>query len=217
MSLNKIINARKLVDFIENEVDLALIPCNICPYYNHIGALFTDIILQAGLNYKSVVSPRVNRVFLNYPSANTVSGFYQLIQINGLENIILWKNDIKLNRMMNLIYFSLENEVNTSLDLKIFLLDQNNRSSFLGINGVGNKTYDYLLKLMNVDTVAVDRHIFSFLEKAGIDPVDYAHSKSVVEYAADIMNISRRSIDYSIWTYMAYDNKIKSPQLLLDI
>jgi endonuclease III len=216
MALTKIRDARKLVDFIENDTTFELIPSNFCPYHNHIAALFTDIVLQAGLNYKNIVAPRVKRVFNNYPDCETVQEFYDLILEEGLEDIILWKNDVKLNRIYDLIQFCFSNQINTSQELKRYLLNPENKSSFLNIKGFGNKTYDYLLKLLNVDTIAVDRHIFSFLDKAGIFTKDYTYTKNVVETAADLMDISRRSIDYSIWSYMAYENKKNSPQAILE-
>lgn len=216
MNIEKLIHARKLIDYIENEIKLELIPSNNCPYDNHIGALFTDIILQAGLNYKYIVSPRVNNLYHNYPEANTVKNFFNLIEADGLENIIQWKHEIKLKRIIDLINFCLKNEIDSTEELKFFLLQEDNKKEFLTINGIGSKTYDYLLKLMNVDTIAVDRHIFSFLEKAGIEARDYHFSKGIVEFAADIMNVSRRSIDYSIWTYMAYTEKKESNQTVLE-
>lgn len=217
MALTKIKDARKLVDFIENDTTFQLIPSNSCPYHNHIAALFTDIVLQAGLNYKHIVAPRVMRVYHNYPQCLTVQEFYDLILEEGLEDIIMWKNEIKLNRIYDLIQFCLSKEINTSQELKSFLLNHENKTSFLNIKGFGNKTYDYLLKLLNVDTIAVDRHIFSFLDKAGIFTKDYIYTKDVVETAADLMDISRRSIDYSIWSYMAYENKKNSVQGILEL
>lgn len=217
MSVSKIIDARKLVDFIEKNGALQLIESNFCHYSNHIPALFTDIVLQAGLNYKSVVAPRVKKVLVNYPNCKTVNDFCQLLDYEILENIISWKNEIKLTRMRNLLNFCLDNSINTSDDLRLFLLNKDNKCAFLDLKGFGDKTYDYLLKLLNVDTVAVDRHIYNFLDIAGIDAVDYNYSKSIVEIAADLMDISRRSVDYSIWFHMAYENKKSNPQTLLEL
>ncbi len=214
-----VFEARKLADFIDNLDSFKTIYVHQEFCYYHIGALFVDITLQAGLNYNSVVKPRVQRVLLNYPEADTSLRFHELIENHGLENIIRWKNHIKINRLKRLVTFALENNINTCVDFKIFLMDNKNREEFLKLNGVGPKTVDYTLKLLNFDTVAVDRHIYSFVEKAEIRTKNYAFTKKVVEYAADFLQISRSTMDYSIWKYMsenAANDEINKSQLQLN-
>jgi len=212
--------ARKLANFIAglDSFETLHIKEEFC--YQHIGALFVDITLQAGLNYNSVVKPRVQRVLLNYPEADTAQRFHLLIENHGLQQVIKWKSDIKINRLKRLVYFALDNKINTCVDFKIFLMDNKNREEFLKLNGVGPKTVDYTLKLLNFDTVAVDRHIYSFVEMAAIKAESYAFTKKVVEYAADFLQISRSSMDYSIWRYMSNNKKLNiknNSQLRLEI
>lgn len=214
MEHSTIVVARKLANYIQEHSDLLLINPKKCPYSDHIGALFTDIILQSGLNYNTIVAPRVNHVLLTYPQAFSVENFSLVIESNGMENVLKWKHSIKLNRMNLLLEFCKKNNINTSYEIKNFLLIKDNQRNFLKINGIGDKTLDYLLKLLNIETVAVDRHIFSFVEKAGIDSKDYTFVKRVVEYAADIMDIPRRTIDYSIWSYMS--NLSQNKQLTIN-
>ena len=52
-------NAQKLAEYILTGSEFEVCDPTPCPYNNHIGALFTDIILQAGVNYATVVHPRV--------------------------------------------------------------------------------------------------------------------------------------------------------------
>jgi hypothetical protein len=195
--------ARKLADFISNLDEFKRYDVANEFSYTHIGALFTDIVLQAGVNYTTVVRPRVNQVLVNYPEAYTVKKFQEVVEREGLETIINWKHDVKIERIKRLINFCLENEINSCADLKIYLLKKNNQEKLLEINGVGPKTLDYLLKLLNFDTVAVDRHIYSFVEMAEIDAKGYHPTKKIVEYAADFLEVSRASIDYSIWKFMS--------------
>ena len=68
-------NALRLKRYIDSIDSFQFIEPEVCPYRDHIGALFTDAILQAGVNYRSVVRPRVERVLFNFPEANTVSSF----------------------------------------------------------------------------------------------------------------------------------------------
>jgi thermostable 8-oxoguanine DNA glycosylase len=150
-----------------------------------------------------------------YPIAFSVENFFSTINEYGIENVLQWNHAVKLQRMIDLLHFCRQNNLNTSVDVQHFLLTYSNQILFLSINGIGYKTLDYLLKLMNIETVAVDRHIYSFVEKAGIISKDYLFVKTVVEYAADLMGVSRRSIDYSIWSYMSNESSSKSKQLSL--
>lgn len=195
--------AQKLVEYILTSSEFEVCDPIPCPYREHVGALFTDIILQAGVNYSTVVRPRVISILEQYPQAYTVSRFYVVLRKHGIEDVLHWRNPVKLRRMYDLLEYCLDNDIQTTSDLKLFLRDFDHVTSFKRIKGIGDKTYDYLLKLMNVDTVAVDRHIFSFVKEAGIDNQNYQEVKAIVEYTADFLGISRRCIDYSIWSHMS--------------
>ncbi|HMJ70360.1 MAG TPA: hypothetical protein VK508_15755 [Cyclobacteriaceae bacterium] len=171
--------------------------------YRHIGALFTNVILQAGLNYRTVVQPRVAKLMTEYPTADTLTGFESAIFNDGIETVIQWKHQDKIDRMTQLISFCKSKSVNTCIDLTLFLQEHSNRDELLEIKGIGPKTLDYLLKLLNFDTVAVDRHIYAFVQQSGLQVAGYQPTKKVVEFAADLLSVSRMSIDYSIWLYMS--------------
>mgnify|MGYP003462303760 CR=1 FL=1 len=207
-------NAQKLAEYIQGCSDFIICEPKPCYYNNHIGALFTDIILQAGVNYDTVVRPRVSSILKEYPQACNVDHFNAILHKFGYENVLRWNNPVKLQRMKNLISFCRDNNIQTANDLVLFLSDAKKASTLKEIKGIGNKTYDYLLKLMNVDTVAVDRHIFSFIKEAGITSHNYQEVKSTVEFAADFLGISRRCIDYSIWSYMSM-KQVKNKQLVI--
>lgn len=200
--------ARQLVNYIECLDTFNIIDIPNKPSYSHIGGLFTDIVLQTGLNYNNIVKPRVLKIINHYPDAYNVKGFSKIIENKGLSELINWKHPTKLQRIINLITFAKINNIDTCNELRVFLTSMVNRSLLLEINGFGPKTLDYALKLLNFDTVAVDRHIASFVKRAGINIQNYYHIKSIVEYAADFMNISRTSIDYSIWRYMSSGEKV---------
>lgn len=204
-----IMDARLLVSYIQENLDFSLQIPEDCHYSNHIGALFTDSILQSGVNYRHVVLPRVCHILKNYPEAYTVTLFHKILDSVGPERVLNWNNRIKINRIYDLIDFCYANNLEEAHQIKSFLIVPENKKRILTIKGIGHKTVDYLLRLLNADTVAVDRHIYSFVEQAGIMSSDYVSVKSVVEYAADIMNVPRRAIDYSIWTYMSDTNHDK--------
>lgn len=205
MNLNTEIN--KLVCYIENHSEFNLVKCNNCFYNNHLGAILADIILQSGLNYKSVVLPRVLNIFINYKQANNLNGINAVIQEIGIEKFLNWKNEIKLNRYKAILCYLEEYDIHTSYQFVEHLNEYKNTEKVLSIHGVGNKTIDYFRKLMHIETIAVDRHIVGFLNKADVNYKNYQGAKRIVEHTADILNVSRRDIDYSIWHYMSERNK----------
>lgn len=201
--MNLAIEARRLADYIQ-ELNLpSEQETRSDNAYTHIGALYTNVILQAGLNYRTVVQPRVMRILREYPNANTVRGFIEVVKKDGIATVINWKHPDKIDRMHRLLDFSTEMAINTCEDLSDFLRNESNHEKFLGVKGIGNKTLDYTLKLLAFDTIAVDRHIYTFVEQAGLSVIDYRTTKKVVEFAADILEVSRSAMDYRIWLYMS--------------
>lgn len=196
-------NALRLKEYIMQISDFELIEPEYCPYSNHVGALFTDAILQAGLNYRSVVWPRVAHVLDTFPFATTVSMFAEVLENYGTANVLHWNSSEKIQRIHGLISFCIDNEIETARQLTRFLEYDDNICKLKEINGIGNKTCDYLKRLLGFDTVAVDRHIRSFVESADILLDDYYDIKEIVEYTADFMELTRRKLDYSIWSYMS--------------
>lgn len=208
-------NALRLKEYISQIDDFKFIEPEYCPYINHVGALFTDTILQAGVNYRSVVWPRVAHVLDTFPYATTVSIFAEILENYGTANVLHWSNAEKIQRMNELIWFCLDHQIETSRQLKEFLRYEKNVSMLKDIHGIGNKTCDYLKRLLGFDIVAVDRHIRSFMESADIFCDDYFDIKEIVEYTADFMDKTRRELDYSIWSYMSRKEK-KVIQLSFD-
>lgn len=208
--MNQNVEVNKLVNYIENHQEFNIIKSNTCFYNTHLGAVLTDIILQAGLNYNTVVFPRVINVFNNFDRASDLNGLTDIINDIGLEKLLNWKNEVKIKRFQSVLEYLKNNSIQTTTELLIHLSYKDNVKNFLSIPGIGNKTIDYFFKLMHLETIAVDRHIIQFLTLANIDFHNYQTAKKIVEYTADILNISRRDIDYSIWHYMSYNSKQSS-------
>lgn len=210
-------SARYLVQYIKSVEDLRLTFGKTKLPYNHIGALFTDIILQAGLNYETVVKPRVDRVLVEYPNATNLLSFRSVIDAHGLKNVIQWKHEIKIERFLALIDFCVKRGINDCYDLKSFLKENDNRILFLSIKGLGPKTLDYTMKLLQFDTIAVDRHIISFIEQAGLKHTSYDYTKKTVEFAADLLDIPRSTLDQTIWDYMSSKRNVSNASSQLRI
>jgi thermostable 8-oxoguanine DNA glycosylase len=171
--------------------------------YNHIGALFVDIVLQSGLNYSTVVRPRVARVLKQFPQSVTISLLEKAIADFGVKYVLNWQNNEKISRLLALIEFAKENNIETEEDFRKFLLVKANIEKFISVKGIGPKTVDYTLKLLAIDSIAVDRHIFNFVNKAGITRRNYYEVRTIVEYAADLLQSPRRKLDTFIWLNMS--------------
>jgi endonuclease III len=103
---------------------------------------------------------------------------------------------------------------NESIDdfhqLRTWLQNPACREKLRAIHGVGPKTVDYLCGLDGLDFIAVDRHIRAFARDAGVTAADYDRLQTVISYAADLLGVSRRHFDASIWTYVS--NQKAGPQ-----
>ncbi len=197
--MNDLILARKLANYINQDERFIYVAPPCCPYGNHMGALLADVILQSGLNYETVVYPRVKHILLNYPEAKTINDIQKIVLTSGYAQFLQWHHQTKINRFHDLLFFFSSQGVNTTSELRQYLQKSDRRMDMLSITGVGNKTYDYLLRLLGFDAVAVDRHVFQYVERVGIFTHDYLQVKSIVECAADLLNIPRRTMDYSLW------------------
>lgn len=169
-----------------------------------MGALLTDAILQAGQKYETVVRPRALRVRDEYPNANTTSAFLNLLDAKGYEEVLQWKDAVKPGRVKRLATFLQEQNVETVEDLRVWVGLPGSRKRLLAINGIGQKTADYIAWLAGIPTVAIDRHIKRFCGLAGIGTRDI---KKAVKEAAEELGVDEGCLDYSIWFYMSNKGK----------
>ena len=195
-------DAKVLADFVANLPRFAYEPRNhAC--YAHMGATICDSILQAGLNYRTVVAPRVRAVLRRWPSANTTTSFWRMLRRFDIRSVIDWRNAEKPRRILELTEFCLERGLETETCLQSWLLDDANADSLRTVRGVGPKTVDYLKMLVGLPAVAVDRHLRTFVSWAGLSLSDYDAISAVVSQAADLLGVHRGSLDHAIWSYVS--------------
>ena len=180
--------------------------------YTHIGAVLADSVLQAGLNYNSVVRPRVQRIISTYPDADSVVHLITLVQSERTCELLDWRHPVKQKRFEDVVMFCNDNNIDDVDDLRSHLMTDDFCSEIQNINGVGPKTVDYMACLVGIDTVAVDRHIRNFAATVGVVQTDYAFLKKAFCFAADLLSISRRDFDAWIWFR---ESNLTKPQLQL--
>ena len=208
-SLEALQAARCIADFaIEEGVKDADIRCR--PTYDHMGAVLADSVLQAGLNYSSVVKPRVQSILESFPHARTVDVLVEVVRHEGSGNFLQWQHKEKIDRFETLISFLVDVEIGSTVDFGEALSDNQFRHDIRQLRGVGPKTVDYMACLVGVDCIAVDRHIKGFAQSAGFAHDNYELLKAVFSFAADLLDMRRREFDAWIWKYQVDKSK---PQL----
>ena len=165
----------------------------------HIGALLCDAILQSGINYRTVVAPRVRRVAKLFSYASCLPEFSDVVLRYGAHFVLMWNHKEKPRRLTVVVELLKSESVRTVAELACWLQDQRNRSRVLELRGFGEKTVDYMGMLAGLDAVAVDRHIQAFLGLAGIAGKDYVDARRIVCFSADLLGVSRASLDRAIW------------------
>jgi endonuclease III len=171
--------------------------------YNHMGAVIVDAVLQAGLNYKNVVEKRVTAVAA-IEAARTTEGFAQLLASRGVETLLSgWRPGRKTRLVQSLTDLLIREDVNTVAEFMDWLQRPDNLSKLSALHGIGPKTVDYLKDLVGIPSVAVDKHLDTFLTNAGIARRSYLEARTLIEGVADRMGVDRSALDHSVWKFMS--------------
>lgn len=191
--------AKQVAEYIDS-LSLEFYEVN-SPVYDHIGAVITDAILQPGMNYYTVVFPRVQYILKTFPQAKTTIDFWEIISFHGSSKILSWSGSVKPKRLENLTTFLIENGVYTVNALNKWLSYELNIEEISKLSGIGPKTTNYLQKLVGLDEIAVDRHLKRFIARSGVNAHNYAETKSIFEETASILGVSCASLDQAIWGF----------------
>ena len=130
---------QRLADFIQSIPQINLEE-TIDFGYIHMGAIITDAILQAGVNYKTVVAPKVQHILDTYPEAATTAGFLSVLDTVGAQRVLGWKDPEKINQIYDLTRFFLEWGLASHDDVREWLLEPENVEKIRSVRGVGPKT-----------------------------------------------------------------------------
>jgi hypothetical protein len=190
--------ARRIADLAKDEgvIGGILIPRATC---DHMGGVLADSVLQAGLNYKTVVRPRVMAILESYPEHDTVSAVFSLTKERKTGEFLNWSHPEKLTRFESLVAFLSDWGIEDTDDLRTALQDVQFCEAIQTVNGIGPKTVDYMACLVGIDSIAVDRHVRTFAKKVGVKNTDYQFLHRSFCYAADLLELPRREFDAWLW------------------
>ena len=193
-------DAHKFADYVSNHPQF-----EICtregPVYDHMGAITADAVLQAGINYRSVVKPRIDFILNEYRRFPTLPDFAAVLQRHGAKKVLRWSHPEKPRRLNALVDLLLLVDISEINDLVGWLEASQNREKLLKIKGIGPKTVDYLSVLVGLPFVAVDRHIRSFVRGAGILASNYEDVRELLIVSAELLNLPVTTLDCSIWNH----------------
>ncbi|NYJ11848.1 hypothetical protein GGI64_002906 [Rhizobium leguminosarum] len=204
-----LIAARRVADYA-TELGAEFENVEVRPAYEHMGALLADSVLQAGLNYTSVVFPRVAAILELFPELDRVSALTKMVLRGETSSFLNWKHPEKVGRFDALVCFMSGTGVEDVVDLRASLRDGAFVEAIREVRGVGPKTVDYMACLVGLDSVAVDRHVRTFAKRVGVMEEDYDFLRSVFCYAADLLSVSRREFDAWVWRREA---SMSAPQM----
>lgn len=209
-----LIAARQVADYAEAEGASGTAQV-LRPSLDHMGAIVADAVLQAGLNYATVVRPRVLTILQDHPTADRVSTLARLVEDRQVVSFLNWEHPTKVERFERLVLFLESNSVETSVDLREQMGRTEFREALKEVNGIGPKTVDYIACLVGLDSIAVDRHVRTFASRAGVQSEDYDFLREVFCSAADLLSVSRRAFDSWVWRRESAAPKFS--QLALDL
>lgn len=171
--------------------------------YGHMGATLTDAVLQAGVRYETVVRPRVHRLLKEYPEAGTSSAFLRLLEDRGPQAVLRWSGGRKAETILTLTRLLVAERVETEDDFRVWIGLPGNLARLRTIKGIKDKTANYIEILLGGQSVAVDRHLFRFLEEAGLPMSSYEEAHHLIRDAAVQLGVSVSLLDHSIWRHMS--------------
>lgn len=197
-AIDILLAARRIADYAKDEGALReqKVPRVTC---EHVGAVLADSVLQAGLNYTTVVRPRVLAILRTYPEMDSVSSLMTLVKEHKTGVFLNWRHHEKVTRFEALVHFLARWNVDRADDLRALLARDEFCHAIQGINGVGPKTVDYMACLVGIDSIAVDRHVRTFAKKVGVENDDYQFLRRSFCCAADLLSVPRREFDAWLW------------------
>lgn len=207
-ALEVLVAARRIADYAKEEGAIRdhKVPRST---YDHMGAILADSVLQAGLNYATVVRPRVLNILRSYPDLDTVTSLADLIDECKTREFLRWSHDEKVGRFEAIVLFLKRYGIEHAQDLRAYLLEEQFRDAIQGIHGVGPKTVDYMACLVGVDSIAVDRHVRTFAKRVGVERDDYYFLRRSFCCAADLLTLPRREFDAWLWRRASSNTQVQ--------
>ncbi len=193
--------SEKLADFVRKLGDEFELYKQIDENYGHIGATIADAVLQANRDYEKIVLPRVTTIRNKWCEATTTSALRELLNTISVCQFLDYRSKERADRFLRVLDLLIAEGIENEDELRCWLQTPDSRKKLRAIKGIGPKTADYFGILVGLADAAVDRHLYAFLDEAGISYKNYGEAKEIINGCADILCIDRARFDHSIWRY----------------
>ena len=187
--------ARKLKDTIAPRPDV--------DRTRHVGAVLADAVLQAGMNYRAFVEPRVTRVERNYPTAASVSGLLELLRTHDASTVLNCAHRRKCRTFGELAQLLAVEGVESAEDLRGWLQGAGARAKLMAVHGVAVKTAAYLRLLVGLESIAIDVHLRGAAEEVGVHGAD-EELEDLFSEAARRAGASLSKLAAALWELGSY-------------
>lgn len=202
--MDTLIKARLVADYVASHWTIeAVAQDSPRPASRNIAAIMVDTVFQAGLNYRTVVLPRVIAVASAFPRTDSLDELQQAMETPAFTAALAWSHPEKPARLRQLVTFFRTRGVNSFNQLCAWMSASRNRGALLAVRGIGHKTIDYLCRLLGIPAIAVDRHAQKLLRLAGVVAHDYLEARRILEFAADLLLLNRWVFDRIMWQTMS--------------
>ncbi|MFF6888085.1 hypothetical protein ACFY9F_33425 [Streptomyces sp. NPDC012421] len=167
--------------------------------WTHMGAVICDVSFQPRCNYEATLRPRLLRLQANWPDARTVRGFQNRLAMEDLAVAMKFNHTQKVATAHAITDLLAANGVDTRDDLRTWLDQEANRTALRTVKGVGPKSIDYIGNLVGRSQIAVDVHLRTFAEDAGVPALPYEQLRAVYEEAAALLGHDRGGLEHAVW------------------
>lgn len=161
-----------------------------------------DTALQAGLNYATVVRPRVDNLIAAFPDASSISELQQLLSKTPATVLLRWSHPDKVSRFLDLVGLCAVCSVETLDDFQRWVITTAAVTKLRAIHGIGPKSIDYLRMLSGHAAVPMDRHLFRFVAFAGVCTKNYEIAQRAFTDGCTMAGLDTRDAEHQLWILM---------------
>lgn len=168
--------------------------------YDNLLLVLVDSILQQGMNYNNFVKPRVTKLKQNTLLLNQFKNIDSNKEV--IEYILQTKNNRKILALKEIIMILHNKSIYTFKEFFLWIKLKVNQNLLLSINGIGDKTLDYLLNLVGYDSMPIDRHVYNFLHICGYKTNKYEYASEIFENISKHYGFNKSTLDKEVWQFM---------------